>query len=454
METEEIALSRVSENEANPRTITEANFQKLVKSILVFPKMLQLRPIVVDETYKALGGNMRTRALCHIVSMTPEAIMDVLDTDKRLTDSEKRLIAYYWSLWKEQPTATIVKASDLTEAQKKEFIIKDNAGFGDWDTEALANQWNTDLLKDWGIQDWQLQGWVSPDSLKNGEQADDDQKEAKDDEFDEETEKIPQRCKECELWQLGKHRLMCGDSTDAEQVKFLMGGQVVNLYLTDPPYNVGYGYEGSAMMSGKRKHRTDGMTVKNDKMDNDKFRDFLSAAFLAAEETMEKGAAFYIFYSGNYSMWFREALMSTKDLELRQTLIWNKDSLCLGRQDYQWKHEPCLYGWKNGGAHNWFNDRAQTTVIDMARPKVSREHPTMKPVPLFAYLMGNSTKEGWNVYDGFGGSGTTLIAAEQLNRNAFLMELDPHYCDVIIARWEKLTGEKAVKIDEFKKHGE
>lgn len=161
MKTEEIALSRVSENEANPRTITEANFQKLVKSILVFPKMLQLRPIVVDETYKALGGNMRTRALCHIVSMTPEAIKDVLDTDQRLTDAEKLAIANYWSQWKEQPTATIVKASDLTEAQKKEFIIKDNAGFGDWDTDALANQWNTDLLKDWGIQDWQLTGWQS-----------------------------------------------------------------------------------------------------------------------------------------------------------------------------------------------------------------------------------------------------------------------------------------------------
>ena len=165
MKTEEIALSRVSENEANPRTITEANFQKLVKSILVFPKMLQLRPIVVDETYKALGGNMRTRALCHIVSMTPEAIMDVLDTDKRLTDAEKLAIANYWSQWKEQPTATIVKASDLTESQKKEFIIKDNAGFGDWDVDALNNQWNTDLLKDWGIQDWQLQGWNG----KNGD---------------------------------------------------------------------------------------------------------------------------------------------------------------------------------------------------------------------------------------------------------------------------------------------
>lgn len=171
MKIEEIALSRVSENEANPRTITEANFQKLVKSILVFPKMLQLRPIVVDETYKALGGNMRTRALCHIVSMTPEAIMDVLDTDQRLTDAEKLAIANYWSQWKEQPTATIVKASDLTEGQKKEFIIKDNAGFGDWDTNALANQWNTDLLKDWGVEsfnNYDISGFFDEDDKSIG----------------------------------------------------------------------------------------------------------------------------------------------------------------------------------------------------------------------------------------------------------------------------------------------
>lgn len=171
METEEIALSRVSENEANPRTITEANFQKLVKSILVFPKMLQLRPIVVDETYKALGGNMRTRALCHIVSMTPEAIMDVLDTDQRLTDAEKLAIVNYWSQWQEQPTATIVKASDLTEGQKKEFIIKDNAGFGDWDTNALANQWNTDLLKDWGVEsfnNYDISGFFDEDDKSIG----------------------------------------------------------------------------------------------------------------------------------------------------------------------------------------------------------------------------------------------------------------------------------------------
>ena len=167
MKTEEIKLSQITENAGNPRTITEANFQKLVKSILVFPKMLQLRPIVVDETYKALGGNMRTRALCHIVSMTPEAIMDVLDTDQRLTDAEKLAIANYWSQWKEQPTATIVKASDLTERQKKEFVIKDNVGFGDWDTDILANEWDTDALKDWGMEDWQLEG-KNPAEEENG----------------------------------------------------------------------------------------------------------------------------------------------------------------------------------------------------------------------------------------------------------------------------------------------
>lgn len=158
MKTEEIKLSQITENAGNPRTITEEKFKKLVKSLLVFPRMLSLRPIVVDSQMNVLGGNMRTRALCHIVSMTPENIKDVLDADQRLTDSEKRLIAHYWSLWKEQPTATIVMASDLTEAQKKEFIIKDNVGFGDWDTDAL---------KDWGMEDWQLEG-KNPAEEENG----------------------------------------------------------------------------------------------------------------------------------------------------------------------------------------------------------------------------------------------------------------------------------------------
>lgn len=224
MKTEEIALSRVVENEENPRTITTEKFQKLVKSLLVFPRMLTLRPIVVDETMTVLGGNMRLRALKHIVSMDWDTLRFTISEGEKFTQGEVDALLKYWEGWRKKPVATIVNATDLTEAQKKEFIIKDNVGFGDWDTNMLANAWNTDLLKDWGMEDWQLQGCMSPDSLKNGEQADEDQKDAKDDEFDEDTEKIPQRCKECELWQLGKHRLMCGDSTDAEQVKFLMGG--------------------------------------------------------------------------------------------------------------------------------------------------------------------------------------------------------------------------------------
>lgn len=224
MKTEEIALSRLVENEENPRTITTERFQKLVKSLLVFPRMLTLRPIVVDETMTVLGGNMRLKALKHCVTMDEDSIRDILKEDGRFTKGEISNLMKYWMGWRKNPTATIVNATDLTEAQKKEFIIKDNVGFGEWDTNMLANAWNTDLLKDWGMEDWQLQGRMSADSLKNGEQTGEDLKEAKDDEFDEDTEKIPQRCKECELWQLGKHRLMCGDSTDAEQVKFLMGG--------------------------------------------------------------------------------------------------------------------------------------------------------------------------------------------------------------------------------------
>lgn len=159
MKTEEIALSRVVENEENPRTITTEKFQKLVKSILVFPRMLTLRPIVVDETFKVLGGNMRLKALRHITTMQEDGILAKLEEDTHLTEAERNLDIAYWRLWQKKPTATIVKADDLTEAQKKEFIIKDNVGFGDWDTNMLANAWNTDLLKDWGMEDWQLTGF-------------------------------------------------------------------------------------------------------------------------------------------------------------------------------------------------------------------------------------------------------------------------------------------------------
>lgn len=220
---------------------------------------------------------------------------------------------------------------------------------------------------------------------------------------------------------------------------------MADLLLTDPPYNVDYGDETQKVME-KRKHRTDGLIVLNDNMKSEDFLRFLITSFACAEANMKAGAAFYIFHSDTEGFNFRKALYVTKGMHLSACLIWIKDSLCLGRSDYQWRHEPCLYGWKEGAAHHWYNDRKQTTCLEFAKPKKSEEHPTMKPIPLFSYLMGNSTKKGDVVLDPFAGSGTTLICAEQLGRRCFTIELDPHYCDVIIARWEKLTGKEAVKL--------
>lgn len=235
---------------------------------------------------------------------------------------------------------------------------------------------------------------------------------------------------------------MCGDSCSIDDVEHLTGGKLIDLYLTDPPYNVALGIGGSVDEARERHRRTDGLVIMNDKMDDDSFHQFLVDAFAAAEKVMKPGASFYIWHADNESYNFRGALRDV-GLTLRQTLIWNKNTMTLGRQDYQWKHEPCLYGWKDGASHHWYNDRSQTTVIDMDKPSRSVDHPTMKPVPLFAYQIQNSTKPGDMVFDSFGGSGTTLIACEQLERTCYMMELDPRYVDVIIRRWETLTGNKA-----------
>uniref|UniRef100_UPI003FEFF1D5 DNA methyltransferase n=1 Tax=Alloprevotella sp. TaxID=1872471 RepID=UPI003FEFF1D5 len=318
----------------------------------------------------------------------------------------------------------------------KEYTIKDNVEFGSTDWDELANgDWEVEELQDWGMDCTFL-------TESEPEEETSERKDTEDDEYSEEEHEIEAKCQLGDIWQLGRHRLMCGDSTDATQVAKLLGGKTIQMYLTDPPYNVAYGYEGAAT----EKHRKDGLVVLNDKMDNDKFEEFLTNAFNAANANMEKGASFYIFHSDGYSYWFRKALINTVDLEMRENLIWVMNSMVLGRQDYQWRHEPCLYGWKKGASHNWFSDRKQTTVMEFDRPTKSVEHPTMKPIPLFAYLIQNSSQEGWNVYDSFGGSGTTIMACEQLDRNGFSMELDPHYCDVIINRWETYTGKKAEKI--------
>ena len=237
-----------------------------------------------------------------------------------------------------------------------------------------------------------------------------------------------------DIYQLGDHRLICGDSTDINVINRLMDGAKVDLYITDPPYNVDY--------EGKTK---DALKIQNDHMEDDKFRQFLRDAFVTADTVMRAGAVFYIWHADSEGYNFRGACRDT-GWKVRECLIWNKNSMVLGRQDYQWKHEPCIYGWKEG-SHLWASDRKQTTVLDFQRPNRNGEHPTMKPVALFAYQISNNTHEGDVVLDSFGGSGTTIIACEQLKRKGYACELDPKYVDVIVERWENLTGKKAVLLN-------
>jgi DNA modification methylase len=235
-----------------------------------------------------------------------------------------------------------------------------------------------------------------------------------------------------DMWILGEHRVLCGDATRAGDVARVMAGELADIWLTDPPYNVAY-------VGGTK----DALTIENDSMPDAEFRSFLRAAFEAAFAVLKPGGAFYVWHADSEGLNFRGAVHDCGQ-RVRQCLIWMKDRLVLGRQDYQWRHEPCLYGWKDGAAHEWYSDRSQTTVLEFDRPAVNGEHPTMKPVALIAYLLRNSSATGGVVFDGFLGSGTTLIAAEQLGRKCRGLELSPGYCDVIVKRWETLTGKKAV----------
>lgn len=434
MERKKIDISKVFANEGqidglpgNPRTIRKEKFDKLMKSIRDLPEMTEARDLLVyphDGKFVVLGGNMRLRA-------------------------------YRELGWKEVPCCILPEG--IAADKLREIVIQDNNPFGETDWDMIANEWDVEELKDWGVDlpaDW--------DTSEAEEQ-----KEAEEDDFsDEDAEKAEPRVKHGEIWQLGEHRLMCGDSTKEVEVSALMDGAMADLYTTDPPYNVDY--------TGGTK---DSLKIMNDKMEDTSFLQFLSDSFSAANEVLKKGGSFYIWHADSEGLNFRRAVKNTGWL-LKQCLIWVKNSIVIGRQDYQWRHEPCLYGWKDGASHYFIDDRTQGTVIEDAavdyrklkkdellrlvlkltdvtipntiiyedKPTRNDVHPTMKPVKLMARLIRNSSRQGQLVLDTFGGSGTTLIACEQLNRKCYMMELDPHYCDVIIARWEKLTGKEAVKI--------
>jgi site-specific DNA-methyltransferase (adenine-specific) len=411
---QKIKITEVKQNPNNPRTIKDDKFQKLVQSIKDFPQMLELRPIVVNDEMVVLGGNMRLKA-CKEAGL------------------------------KEVP---VIKASQLTPEQQAEFIVKDNVGFGEWDYNLLLNTYDSAELEAWGLDLPEL-----PEKENEPEQ----------DDFE-----IPDEIATdivCgDLFEIGQHRLLCGDSTKKETWEVLMNGLEADMVMTDPPYNIDY--------EGKTK---EALKIQNDKMSNNLFYDFLFDFYSALGFYTKKGGAWYVWHASTETVNFSTA-MRNSGLLLKQYLVWVKNTMVLGRQDYQWKHELCLYGWKEGASHYFIEDRTQTTVIedeinvsklnkeqmkkmlyDLIRDKTASTvihcdkphtndvHPTMKPILLLAPLIKNSSKADEIVADGFLGSGSTMVASHQLNRKCYGMELDPKYCQVIIDRMRKLDTNLKIK---------
>jgi len=346
----------------------------------------------------------------------------LLAPDNSIIAGHGRLLAVK-RLGQEEVPCIIVQG--LTKTQIKALIIADNqlALNAGWDLEKLSVEVEGLQDEDFNIDILGFNNDFIKDLLKKDEGLTDQDAVPE--------AKLNAKSKLGDVWLLGKHKLMCGDSTTQDVLK-LFKEQKADLYLTDPPYNVNY--------EGKTK---DKLTIKNDKQDDETFKLFLTNAFTNAFNVLKLGASFYIWHSDSEGLVFRKSLIDS-GFKLRQTLIWAKNSMVMGRQDYHWQHEPCLYGWKEGSSHSWYSDRKQTTLLNFDRPTASKLHPTMKPVELMSYLIKNSSKQEDIIFDSFLGSGTTIISCEILQRICYGLEFDPIYCDVIIDRWQQFTGKEAI----------
>jgi site-specific DNA-methyltransferase (adenine-specific) len=409
-----VAISSIKPNPSNPRFIKDDKFHKLVQSLKDFPEMANVRPIVVNQDMIILGGNMRYKAMKE-------------------------------AKWNEVP----VQIVDWDQAKQREFIIKDNVGFGEWDYDDLANNWDADELTEWGLD---ISGFVNEETIP----------EVEEDDFDVPEGGIETDIVRGDLFEIGQHKLLCGSSTETDTWQRLFEKQLCDMVMTDPPYNVNY--EGGT-----------GLKIMNDQMTNDSFYQFLYDFYTALGSYTKPGGAWYVWHADSEGANFRQAFKDS-GLLLKQCLIWVKNALVMGRQDYHWKHEPCLYGWKEGAAHYFTDDRTKTTIIeDIAdyrklskkelldlvkemtsdkqkttiihcdKPSKNDVHPTMKPIKLLAPLIENSSKIGELVADGFLGSGSTMVAAHQLKRKCYGMELDPKYCQVIVDRMLKLDPTLQIK---------
>lgn len=349
----------------------------------------------------------------------------IVDKDLNIIAGHGRILAAKEEGVKEVPC---VFAEHLSEAQKRAYIIADNrlALNAGWDAEMLSVE-----ISDLQSVDFDISLLGFDDAELNKLLGDIDDVQEDDFDVDAELQK-PATTKLGDLWLLGNHRLVCGDSTKADTFTLLMDGKLANLVVTDPPYNVNY--EGTA---GK---------IRNDNMGNEAFYTFLLSAFQNTEAAMAKDASIYVFHADTEGLNFRKAF-SDAGFYLSGTCIWKKQSLVLGRSPYQWQHEPVLFGWKKSGKHNWYADRKQTTIWEFEKPKKNADHPTMKPVTLVAYPILNSSLSNCIVLDPFGGSGSTLIACEQADRVCYMIELDEKFCDVIVKRYYQNFPENVIKLN-------
>lgn len=421
-----IPLSSIKENPNNPRFIRDNRFEDLKRSLRDFPKGLELRPIIIEswENRTIIGGNMRRRALEEIG-------------------------------YKEIPKEWLKTAEDFTAEELQRFLITDNVGYGEWDRD-LLQAWNVESLLDFGMTAEQLEA-INFDEPEEEPEAEEDDYDAP------EVDQVETDIKSGDLIEIGPHRLLCGDSTNPENYSKLFEEAEADLVMTDPPYNVDY--EGGT-----------GLKIMNDKMENSAFYQFLLDFFTAQYDYLKPGGGVYVWHADSEGRNFRAAFQDS-GLLLKQCLVWVKNSLVLGRQDYQWRHEPCLYGWKPGAAHYFVDERYHTTVIEdeadfkkmtkaqmremleaifenkagtvlrADKPRRNDVHPTMKPILLLAPLIQNSSKPGQIISDPFGGSGSTMVAAEQLDRICYMMEMDPRYCQVIVDRMRKLAPDIEVRIN-------
>ena len=388
---ERVDIKQVRPNPDNPRFIKGNKFEKLVKSIKEFPQMLDLRPIVVNQDMIVLGGNMRLKA-CEEAGL------------------------------KEVP---IIFADNLTPEQEKEFIIKDNSSFGEWDWDLLANEWETDQLIDWGMDipdDWAVDEVL---------EAEEDNYEAADD--------IQTDIVLGDLIEIGEHRLLCGDSTDSDQVAKLMNGEKADMVFTDPPYGVSY--EG-----GHNKKKRDGIiadTLSGSDLST-LFQDSINTACIFTHDH----APFYIWYSTNKSIETFTGLSNTP-ISVRAVIAWYKIKSGLGAfmSQYIPNYEPCIYGHKQGKSIKWYGATDEKSVWELKNDSKNKLHPTQKPIELPERALKNSSQVGDIVYDAFTGSGSTMVAAHQLKRKCYGMELDPKYCQVIIDRMKKLDPTLEIKIN-------